>query len=218
MHLHFYPFSWWSVGGHLNIAISRKLTKTFPFVDGYMFVPCYIQSIPILSLLFFHVFPIICVCCTSNIRGSNSETLEGKHGFGRFFFRKTFHLQKKNHEILGFQVFVMGSILDWPQIRPQILRCLRPSPAAGDANASAQVWETVSETVADLKNPKRSEFSRGNHGKLWETIRSACFFGLISLMFNVFNCQIRLSGGISTSRCADSEDLFSMKSVIVFEV
>ena len=102
MHLHFYPFSWWSVGGHLNIAISRKLTKTFPFVDGYMFVPCYIQSIPILSLLFFHVFPIICVCCTSNIRGSNSETLEGKHGFGRFF-SQNFSPPKKNTKFWGFK-------------------------------------------------------------------------------------------------------------------
>lgn len=100
-----------------------------------------------------------------------------KHGFGRLF-SQNFSPPKNKSPNFGVSSFRdgFGSILDWPQIRPQILRCLRPSPAAGDANASAQVWETVSETVADLKNPKRSEFSRGNHGKLWETIRSSCFF------------------------------------------
>jgi hypothetical protein len=143
-----------------------------------------------------------------------------KHGFGRLFFRKTFHLQKTNHQILGFQVFVMGSVPFWIDPKsgpkscgasglPRPRATLTPRPRCG---------KPFRKPLRTWKIPKGPNFHGGTMGNYGKREGVHVFFGLISLMFNVFNCQIRLSGGISTSRCADSEDLFSMKSVIVFEV
>jgi hypothetical protein len=93
-----------------------------------------------------------------------------KHGFGRLFFRKTFHLQKTNHQILGFQVFVMGSVPFWIDPKsgpkscgasglPRPRATLTPRPRCGKPfRKPLRTWKIP-------KGPNFHGGTMGNYGK-----------------------------------------------------